>query len=265
MIFLKILSVNTLQIQKFFLYLQYQIKQLRTPTDGLNGFNMTKILQLKNRLLSVEQNHDGTLLIIDEDFKPCYNAGSIIGSLGGVEATLLRCIDTDDSFADIVSKKKSQELIARNISKIVGERGLRCDVGADKFAILDGVYYRYQSPRGWQRSTEESYLKSVNKKAESDAYAKEQDDIYSSLVSDGVIAVTIDNLRIVMQYLQRHNWGSWSLPKMSIGYSANQYDCDGKIAVTIKLDKPIDYYGDMVSDFEYGAPHGHLTKYRKIR
>jgi hypothetical protein len=60
------------------------------------------------------------------------------------------------------------------------------------------------------------------------------------------------------------NWGAWQLPKMSIGYSAHQYDCDGQQASTITLDKPIDYYGEKVSKFKVGGGRLHLTKYKFV-
>lgn len=75
-----------------------------------------------------------------------------------------------------------------------------------------------------------------------------------------VIETNIENLRKVMMVLNAQNWGSWRLPKMSIGYSANQYDCDGKTATTIKLDKPVD--GKTM--YSFNAPRGHLTKYTNI-
>ena len=51
---------------------------------------------------------------------------------------------------------------------------------------------------------------------------------------------------------------------MTIGYQCNQYDCDGKMATTIKLDEPIMVAGEMGTMFQYGAPRGHLTKYERI-
>lgn len=83
---------------------------------------------------------------------------------------------------------------------------------------------------------------------------------YLQLVGKGKINVTEENLKIVMNYLRRVNWGGWSLPAMDIGYSANQYDCDGKIAVTVTLDKPL----NGVKKFQMGAPRGHLEKYKRI-
>ncbi len=69
---------------------------------------------------------------------------------------------------------------------------------------------------------------------------------------------------ILLRYLNTQNWGTWHLPKMTIGYACYQYDCDGKTATTIKLDEPISVAGEMGTMFQYGAPRGHLTNYERI-
>lgn len=83
---------------------------------------------------------------------------------------------------------------------------------------------------------------------------------WNSIKDLEVIPSTLENIRIVLQYLNEENWGSWSLPKMSIGYAAHQYDCDGKIAATITLNKPVD--GSL--KFKVGGKIGHLNKYRAL-
>lgn len=75
-----------------------------------------------------------------------------------------------------------------------------------------------------------------------------------------VIESTLENIKLVLMVLNSQNWGSWKLPKMTIGYSANQFDCDGKTATTIKLDKPVE--GNTM--YSYNAPRGHLTKYTNL-
>ena len=77
------------------------------------------------------------------------------------------------------------------------------------------------------------------------------------------IPTTYENIGIVLRYLNTMNLGGWELPAMTIGYSCNQYDCDGKTASTMILDEPIDVDGDMVDRFQVGAPVGHLMKYRR--
>lgn len=88
------------------------------------------------------------------------------------------------------------------------------------------------------------------------------------------IPSTYENIGIVLRYLNSINWGGWELPAMTISYSANQYDCDGKTASTMILDKPINIHGekegdefynedDNFSKFVVGAPAGHLMKYHR--
>ena len=84
---------------------------------------------------------------------------------------------------------------------------------------------------------------------------------------DGSLFITDDfEKNIVLRYLNTINWGGWELPKMTIGYICNQYDCEGKIATTMKLDESIKLYEDDNETgymFQVGAPVGHLTKYRR--
>lgn len=79
-----------------------------------------------------------------------------------------------------------------------------------------------------------------------------------------VVETKAETVYALLRYLNTKNWGVWSLPKMSIGYQCNQYDCDGKTATTIKLDQPICVGGRMGRQYVYGAPRGHLEKYERI-
>lgn len=89
---------------------------------------------------------------------------------------------------------------------------------------------------------------------------------YQAVFGNGnAVDTTIDNITVLLNYLNDNNMGCWTLPKMDIGYSCNQYDCDGTVATTIKLDKPIEYDGKMVDKFQVGAPIGHLIKYSRLR
>ena len=94
---------------------------------------------------------------------------------------------------------------------------------------------------------------------------KEHEQAYHEVFKNGsVVETTPRNIYILLSYLNDHSWGSWQLPKMSIGYRCNQYDCDGKQATTITLDKAIDYDGRPTRLFEVGAPIRHLIKYQKL-
>jgi hypothetical protein len=79
-----------------------------------------------------------------------------------------------------------------------------------------------------------------------------------------VVETNAKTVYALLRYLNTQNWGLWRLPKMTIGYQCNQYDCDGKMATTIKLDLPITVAGEQGTMFQYGAPHGHLTDYERI-
>ena len=73
---------------------------------------------------------------------------------------------------------------------------------------------------------------------------KEHELAYHEVFGVGdVVESTPKTIYILLSYLNDNNWGSWKLPKMSIGYRCNQYDCDGKQATTITLDKAIVYDG----------------------
>ena len=94
---------------------------------------------------------------------------------------------------------------------------------------------------------------------------KEHELAYHEVFGVGdVVETTPKTIYILLSYLNDISWGSWVLPKMSIGYRCNQFDCDGKQATTITLDKAIDYDGRPTRCFEVGAPIRHLMRYRKL-
>lgn len=54
---------------------------------------------------------------------------------------------------------------------------------------------------------------------------------YKAMVAAGEpVEATRKNIAILLRYLATANWGTWSLPEMTIGYRCNQYDCAGTIA-----------------------------------
>lgn len=85
-----------------------------------------------------------------------------------------------------------------------------------------------------------------------------------SLLKKPVIPTTVENLSLVLEYLNTKNWGSWTLPTMSIGYRAHQYDCEGTTITTITLNQPIMFCGKMERNFKSGSKRGHLEKYNAI-
>jgi hypothetical protein len=75
-----------------------------------------------------------------------------------------------------------------------------------------------------------------------------------------IIPSTLENIRTVLLHLNGCLWGGWKLPKMSISYSAAQFDCDGVLASTMKLDKAV----EGSKKFKVGGKNGHLSKYTRL-
>ena len=88
---------------------------------------------------------------------------------------------------------------------------------------------------------------------------------FDTAFSNEITEATIENITILLYYLNSINWGMWKLPKMTIGYSCHQYDCNGQTATTITLDKPIDYDGQMLTKFVVGVGPRHLSNYTQLR
>lgn len=88
---------------------------------------------------------------------------------------------------------------------------------------------------------------------------------FDTAFSNEITETTIENITLLLYYLNSINWGTWRLPKMTIGYTCNQYMCDGKKATTIILDKPIEYNGKMLTKFVVGGGPRHLTGYTQLR
>lgn len=87
---------------------------------------------------------------------------------------------------------------------------------------------------------------------------------YKALAAKGPIEATAENIGIVLRYFRAQDTAMLNYPAMSVGYSANMYDCDGKLAAAMILDHPIDVDGEKVSRFVSGAPVGHLSKYYRV-
>lgn len=89
---------------------------------------------------------------------------------------------------------------------------------------------------------------------------------FREVFSNAVTECTVQNISVLLRWLNFRNWGTWgTLPNMSIGYSCHQHNCGGRIATTIKLDKPIEYHGEWIDKFQHGAPKGYLNGYTPIR
>jgi len=86
---------------------------------------------------------------------------------------------------------------------------------------------------------------------------KELNEKWAVLSKMDIIPSTIENIKTVLEILNRENWGCWILPKMEIAYAAHQYDCDGSLAATMTLAKKVD------GNYKYkvGGKFGHLIRY----
>jgi len=119
------------------------------------------------------------------------------------------------------------------------------DINAEKKAIRDAA--------------------NAQREQQAQAEAASAKEAYDQVFCNDVTETTAETIYVLLRYLNTKNWGIWRLPKMTIGYACHQYDCDGRTATTIKLDRPIPYGDEMVSQFQFGAPRGHLEKYHAIR
>lgn len=191
-----------------------------------------KYIITNTRVLEVRQNEDGTLFITKDGENSIANAGAFIANWGGIANVLSRCIESELPLAEFTATHEAE------IKEAKAEHKRMC---AERNAEL-------------------------RERAEAQAQ-KEYEELLAK--SNGVIPTTYENVCIVLRYLNTKNWGSWTLPKMSIGYACRQFDCDGKIATAMQLDKEIiisnDFDRRLVSKLVFGAPFSHLNSYHHIR
>ena len=191
-----------------------------------------------NKMYFVSQNEDGSLWITNDGVNSIDNAGQFILSMGGIQAVLDRCDEeiTLDEFKTRVADDNAQK----------------------------EAYRQYQK----EHKTEIEAAKREREQAKFDERYARAEKAYNELLAaspNSVIETNYRNICIVLSMLNLQNWGSWELPTMTIGYSCNQYDCDGKQATGMILDRPIDVDGEQISKFSIGAPHGYLMKYHQCR
>ena len=192
----------------------------------------TTIYKGKRVIYRVEKNDDGTLAVYRE-YSSTKNQGfwRKDGRLANDAGLMIKNAGGINAF---LQKCEEVEDMARFVH----------DLNVEKKAIRE---------RALQQRAEQTAQREAQAKAD-----------YERLFGGEVTESNEETVGALLRYLNTQNWGLWRLPKMTIGYQCNQYDCDGKQATTIKLDQPIvvnDVPGTM---FEVGAPMGHLTKYRRI-
>ena len=201
-----------------------------TEAQKMANQNTMKILKTKGYYFGVQVKGDGTLCITAEyqhvgngKWINCHSrqwegAEALIGSMGGKEQLLARCIEVE------------------HLDELVNERNEANQEYRKKQAASDAAKEAARTAR-----VEQEYK---------DAFGDGSQETES----------TLENIAILLRYLNSMNWGVWHLPTMTIGYACHQYDCDGKIASTIKLDEPVEGY----TMLQYGAPRGHLTAYTNV-
>ena len=174
------------------------------------------------RIIKVQKLENGQLLLQYPSGAPVENAGSIIVSCGGVDGFLTRCREIDGSIDEYIANKEAQKEAAKAAKQ----------------------------------------ARKAAKEQEETTAAKAAYDTLIDQFKGEPIPATMPNIKVIAKYLQTVNWGMWgTLPRMSVGYVANQYDCDGQNAVTFTFDEPVNGTTKLV----YGAPVGHLPKYERIK
>ena len=188
-------------------------------------------LETTNYRYWIIENPDGTLLITINKRDSIPNAGLFILQMGGVEAIKKRLQGDDLTLEQ--AEQWEKDFYSNLMQRKKENREKRAKEREEKERIrLENIVNRYN-------------------------------DLLTNS-ENGIIPTTYENIGIVLRYLNTRNWGGWDLPKMTIPYSCNQYDCDGKQASTMILAEPIEVYdGEMATRFQVGAPHGHLIKYRR--
>lgn len=174
------------------------------------------------RIIKVQKLDNGQLLLQYPGGAEVENAGSIIVSCGGVDGFLARCREIDGTLDEYMAEREAQKEAAKAAKQ----------------------------------------ARQAAKELEETTAAK---DAYDSLIAQfngEAIPATMANIKVIAKYLQTVNWGMWgTLPRLTVGYTANQYNCDGQKAVTFTFDEPVNGATKLV----YGAPVGHLNNYERIR
>lgn len=183
----------------------------------------------KNKTYQITKNEDGTVTFFPEE----KNAGMLIAQRGGISSFLAACQEDERSYEDFAAAREEEKKAEEERRKAASQQR--------------------------KKAEEEDIMKAYDELLAS--YGMDIDHIDKSVIVDA----TINNIYTIMRYMRITNWGLWRLPTLSQGYSFHQYDCDGRTAVTITLDKGIiTEDGKLVRKLQYGAPMGHLNNYTNI-
>ena len=257
----------------------------------------------------VSKNEDGTLLVSLDGKFSFENAGSLINSLGGIDAVLAVCEQKEITAEDFNAEKfpvitPSEEELAQRMAFYNSLLQNENHIGSKHTPVKgnDGFRFSYpftdvrfdsvkgwQSLRqgfGWQNTTDNSsriircriHFGLGKAEGNDEAYERVMADInrenrrkQETTDADNAskerrpVPCTVGNIAAIQRYYKMQGFVGDLLP-MTIGYSCNDYDCDGKYAVAMKLDKPIvvNEDGEMSDRIVCGAPRGHLSKYYRV-
>lgn len=257
----------------------------------------------------VSKNEDGTLLISLDGKFSFENAGSLINSLGGIDAVLAECEKKEITAENFNAEKfpiitPSEEELAQRMDFYNSLLQNENHIGSKHTPVKgnDGFRFaypftnvRFDSVKGWQylrpmfgwQSTgecateiaklrihfglgpaegfEECYERVKSNMNWRERRNQEITEAYNAIKDLRPVPATIENITAILEYYKMQGFVGDLLP-MTIGYSCNDYDCDGKYAVAMKLDKPIvvNEEGEMSDRIACGAPRGHLSKYYRV-
>lgn len=170
-----------------------------------------------------------------------------------------KVVENQDGTLTITDLRKNNEPIKNPGALIVSMGGVnnvikRCEEVSEKAYAEEFEKRRIEKEAAAQ--------KSAKCKLEHELQIKSE---FETAFSNEITETTIESITLLLYYLNSINWGMWKLPKMTIGYSCHQYDCNGQMATTITLNTPIEYEGEMLTKFVVGGGPRHLTGYTQLR
>lgn len=161
----------------------------------------------------------------------------------------------------IAGQLKAKAFVPYTDVELATKTAYKDEYGFQEFGSIE-EYFLYKEKFNAQRKIDNDNfaLKIAEKRKNENAKLQE-------LIANGAIPATVENVRLLLSFLNEQNWGGWSLPAMTISYTANQYGCDGSVATTIKLDEPISDEEMGIENetmFKIGGKRGHLNNYKSL-
>lgn len=170
-----------------------------------------------------------------------------------------KVVVNQDGTLTITDLRKKNEPIKNPGALIVSMGGInsvikRCEEVSEEEYAEEFEKRRIEKETAAQKSAKCKLQRELQIKSEFDA-----------VFSNEITETTIENITLLLYYLNSINWGMWKLPRMTIGYSCHQYDCNGQTATTITLNMPIEFDGKLLKKFVVGGGPRYLTDYTQLR